>query len=75
MIVVKGRQYLFHYGLTEKDGLRRDAEFVAILPYRSHFTVIKIYDLPVAADKSLLLSLKVFRVDARSRIFFLFCHC
>ena len=51
MIILKLGQDLLHYGLAEENSLSPYPEFVAILTYCSHLTVIQINDLPVPADK------------------------
>ena len=64
MIIFKFRQHLLHYGLAEENSLSPYPEFVAILTYCSHLTVIQIDDLPVTADKGSLLLLEIFRIYA-----------
>ena len=73
MIVIKLREHLLHYGLSEKSRLGTHPELVTILPYGSHLAVIQIDDLSVATHQRLLLLLQVFRVDS-CLILLLFSH-
>ena len=62
MIIFKFRQHLLHYGLAEENSLSPYPEFVAILTYCSHLTVIQINDLPVTTNQSLFLLLQIVRI-------------
>ena len=65
MIVIQFRQYLLHDRFTEERSLSADTELVTILSDGSHLAVIQIYHLPVTADKSFLLLLKILRIYSR----------
>ena len=76
MIVIQLRKYLLHDGFTEKHGLGSYLELLTVQIDGSHFTVVKIYDLPVAARQSLLLLLQIFRIYTGMPVIFLRpCHC
>ena len=64
MVVIQFGQYLFHYRLTEQDGLSADTEPFAVLPDGSHFTVIQIDNLPVATHQRFLLLFEILRIDS-----------
>ena len=74
MIIVKFRQDLLHYSLTEKYGLRTHTELVTILLDGSHLTIIQIDDLPMLAYKRCLLFLEILRIYTGSRNLLLFSH-
>ena len=74
MIVIQFLEDLFHDGFAEEDRFRANTELFAIQAYGSHLAVVKIYDLTVAAYKSLLLLLQIFRIHTGCAGIFPFSH-
>ena len=64
MIIIQFRKNLLHYRLAEKNSLSTYPEFLTVLIYSSHLTVIQIDDLPMATHQRLLLLLEVLRIYA-----------
>ena len=69
MGVVQLFQHLLHYGFAEENSLGTHTELVAVLPYGSHFIVIQIDNLTMAAQQRCLLLFEIFRIDS-SECFF-----
>ena len=63
MIIIQSGENLLHNGLSEKRGLFFYAKIFTIGLYRSHFTIIQINHLPMAAYHCSLLLLQIFRID------------
>lgn len=74
MIIIQFRKNLLHYRLAEKNSLSTYPEFLTVLIYSSHLTVIQIDDLPVLTDKRGFLFLEIFRIDCRLIMFLSFGH-
>ena len=73
MIILKLGENLLHDRFSEKNRFCPYPEFVTILIYGRHLTVIQVDNLPMSAYKGSLLLLEVFRIDT-SNLFFLLGH-
>ena len=73
MIVFKFGENLFHYSLSEQNSFCPNPEFVTILIYGSHLTVIQIDNLPMPAYERSLLLLEIFRINT-GNLFLLLDH-
>lgn len=73
MIVFKFGENLFHDSLSEQNRFCPNPEFVTILIYGSHLTVIQIDNLPMPAHERSLLLLEIFRINT-GNLFLLLGH-